>query len=80
MFDPCYIRTAFYFKTLEGFVEAGPQLALQLSLLFRGNWTDSSMRAIEPYVGEGVLGVAAVPYRSLEVFGRHYQEGERGYS
>ncbi len=27
-------------------------------------------------MGEGVLGVAAVKARTLEVFGRYYQEGE----
>ena len=29
-------------------------------------------------MGEGVLGVAAVKARTLEVFGRYYQEGEGG--
>ena len=37
-----------FFKTLEGFVEAGPQLALQLSLLFKGHWSQSSQMVLDP--------------------------------
>ena len=41
-FDERYVQTAIFFKTIEGFVEAGPQLALQLSLLLKGSWGESS--------------------------------------
>ena len=35
LYDERYIKSALFFKTLEGFVEAGPQFALQLSLLIK---------------------------------------------
>lgn len=46
--DERYVRTAIFFKSLEGFVEAGPQLAFQLSLLLKGGWGNSSQLVIEP--------------------------------
>ena len=41
-----------FFKTIEGFVEAGPQLALQLSLLLKGSWGESSFLVIGPILSE----------------------------
>ena len=80
-FDPCFVRSAFYFKTLEGFLEAGPQLVLQLSLLFRGHWTRSGLMALS---GAGAVGVNATVVPALGgehkeeigAFGRVYDEGE----
>jgi len=48
--DERYIKSALFFKTLEGFVEAGPQFALQLSLLIRGRWGPSSRAVLEPFI------------------------------
>ncbi len=31
LYDERYVRSAFFFKTMEGFLEAGPQLALQVN-------------------------------------------------
>ncbi|XP_040568177.1 uncharacterized protein [Lepeophtheirus salmonis] len=44
--DERYVKKALLFKTVEGFLEAGPQLALQLSLLFRGQVTETSLLAL----------------------------------
>lgn len=51
-FDERYVQTAIFFKTIEGFVEAGPQLALQLSLLLKGSWAESSFLVIGPVLSE----------------------------
>ena len=40
--DDRYVKSALFFKTLEGFIEAGPQFAFQLSLLLKGRWGESS--------------------------------------
>jgi len=48
--DERYVKSALYFKTLQGFVEAGPQFALQLSLLIRGGWGPSSRAVLEPFI------------------------------
>ena len=50
--DERYVKTALFFKALEGFIEAGPQLALQLSLLFQGGWGMSSKLVMEPIMPE----------------------------
>ena len=50
--DERYVKTALFFKALEGFIEAGPQLALQLSLLFQGGWGESSKLVMEPIMPE----------------------------
>ena len=31
LYDRRYVRSAFFFKTMEGFLEAGPQFALQVT-------------------------------------------------
>ena len=62
-----------YFKTLEGFLEAGPQMALQLSLLFRGNGTQSSQLVLNPIFGPDDSAVVNID--NLEVLGRVYDEG-----
>lgn len=48
--DDRYVKSAVFFKTLEGFVEAGPQFALQLSLLLQGRWGESSVSVLEPII------------------------------
>ncbi len=48
--DERYVKSALFFKTLQGFVEAGPQFALQLSLLFQGRWGESSKAVLEPII------------------------------
>ena len=53
--DERYVKTALFFKALEGFIEAGPQLALQLSLLFQGGWGMSSKLVMEPIMPEMTL-------------------------
>ena len=48
--DERYVQSALFYKTLEGFIEAGPQFALQFSLLLRGHWSQSSRFVIEPVI------------------------------
>ena len=76
--DERYLRTAFYFKTIEGFLEAGPQVALQLSLLFRGNWTRSDQLALEPILPVTAINATDVIPETddLEVLGRVYDAGK----
>ena len=64
LFDKDYVRTAFYFKTVEGFLEAAPQLVLQLSLFLLGRTSDSAQLALD---------LKAVSNATdLELFGRNY--------
>jgi len=46
LFDPCYARPALYFATLEGFLEASPQLVAQLSLLVAGKASGAAMDVV----------------------------------
>ena len=48
--DERYVQSALFYKTLEGFIEAGPQFALQFSLLLRGHWSQSSRFVIDPVI------------------------------
>ena len=48
--DERYAQSALFYKTLEGFIEAGPQFALQFSLLLRGHWSKSSNFVINPVI------------------------------
>ena len=48
LYDERYVQSALFYKTLEGFIEAGPQFALQFSLLLRGHWSESSRFVIHP--------------------------------
>ena len=50
LYDERYVKSALFFKTLEGFVEAGPQFALQFSLLLKGRWGESSKSVIDPII------------------------------
>lgn len=72
-FDDRYLQSAMYFKTIEGFLEAGPQMTLQLSLLFRGNATQSSRLVLSPIFSPEDTNDAQV--EDLEVLGRLYDEG-----
>ena len=82
--DRRYIRSALYFKTVEAFLEASPQLLLQLSLLFRGSFSRSSGLVLGPAVqpqAEDFLIHDQEPLKNetlngtMEVFGRYYGEG-----
>ena len=80
MFDERYVRGAFFFKTIEGFLEASPMLILQLSLWFRQDWPRPSWR---PWISTGQENneISAVPVGQngqeddFEIFGRIYNEG-----
>ena len=50
--DERYVQSALFYKTLEGFIEAGPQFALQFSLLLRGHWSQSSRIVIGNVIPE----------------------------
>lgn len=77
LFDKDYVRTAFFFKAIEGFMEAGPQLTLQLSLYLRGNWTSSGQVALQPIIPND--GVDAVQMQPLEFHGRDYDPERLGH-
>jgi len=49
--DDRYLETALFFKTMEGFMEAGPQLALQLSMLVQGATSQSKRILWERHIG-----------------------------
>jgi len=61
--DDRYLETAFFFKTMEGFLEAGPQLALQLSLLLQGSTSQSKQILWERHIGH--YPAASLPPDSL---------------
>ena len=46
LYDERYVRSAFFFKTMEGFLEAGPQLALQVNMKFQRLDTSPNIRRI----------------------------------
>lgn len=75
LFDHRYLESALYYKTLEGFVEASPQFALQLALLFRGTTPKSSQLVLEPLFNED--GESTVNVSALNIFGRIYQPGSK---
>ena len=77
-FDGRYIQTAFFFKTIESFLEAAPQLVLQLSLLFKGGWTESSKLVLEPWMDPNQdLNTTNQTNKELEVLGRFYDKGNQ---
>lgn len=75
LFDHRYLESALYYKTLEGFVEASPQFALQLALLFRGTTPKSSQLVLEPLFNED--GESTVNVSALNIFGRIYQPDDQ---
>ena len=50
MCDQRYVPTALFFKSMQGFLESGPQATLQLSLLFHGYTSKSKQMLISPYL------------------------------
>jgi hypothetical protein len=75
LFDPCYARPALYFATLEGFLEASPQLVAQLALLLSGRASGAAM---------DVVGVTSQVSNATDdvvvvVFDREYQGGQQLY-
>lgn len=91
--DSRYVRSALFFKTLEGFVEAGPQFALQLSLLLQGRWGESSQSVLEPIIditmedNEELTDQITTTWmpllqeqnQSLKIFDRIYDQGDSFY-
>ena len=87
------MRSALFFKTLEGFVEAGPQFALQLSLLLQGRWGESSQSVLEPIIditmedNEELTDQITTTWmpllqeqnQSLKIFDRIYDQGDSFY-
>lgn len=68
-----YRAKAVFFKTMEGFMCAGPQLAFQLSVLMKGTLTSSTGAVLAPY-----LNLTMDPnVETMELLGREYDEESR---
>jgi hypothetical protein len=70
------VRTALYFKSLEGFLESAPQLVLQTSLLLKGLSTESGGLVLTS-IGFSQSDGHGANVSSIEVLGRTYDQGRQ---
>jgi len=68
-----YRAKAIFFKTMEGFMCAGPQLAFQLSMLMKGTLTSSTGAVLAPYLNATL----DTDIESMQLLGREYDEESR---